>query len=186
MPRLFTAIKIPNEIANILAIKQGGIRNARWIEKEDFHITICFIGDVEQHIAEQILLALERVKFEQPMEIEIIGFDIFGHKKPRALIANIKHNLALDELRKATQHQLQLLGLMPETRKFIPHITIARFTNSGVKNTYDKINRTNEIANYLSRNVLQKPLCFRVDNFCLMSAKPSIGGGPYVAERCYY
>ena len=47
MPRLFTGIEIPAEISERLALLRGGIPGARWIDKENYHLTLRFIGDVD-------------------------------------------------------------------------------------------------------------------------------------------
>ncbi len=186
MPRLFTAIKIPNKIASLLELRQVGIANARFIDKNDFHITLCFIGDIDEILAQQITHVFEKIKFGEPFELEIDRLDVFGHKKPRALIANIKQNEALTQLRNTLLHKLQLLGIEIEARKFTPHITLARFSYYRANSKREQKNKSDEIANYLAINNFTKPLSFTVDNYCVFSAKPSIGGGPYIIEQCYY
>ncbi len=188
MPRLFSAIKIPDNIADILALKQSGLKNARWIAKEDLHITICFIGDIDNRLAEQIYINFEKIDFHAPINIEMEKLDIFGDKKPRSLIVKIKENDILSNLKKAQSRQLELLGVKIETRKYIPHITLARFG----KNYYQGKNKLNpkqakmEIAQYLSHNNLLQPIKFTVDNYYIFSAKESVGGGPYIAQKCYW
>ena len=47
MPRLFTALEIPRDAALSLSLLRGGLPGARWIDVENYHITLRFIGDVE-------------------------------------------------------------------------------------------------------------------------------------------
>ena len=47
MPRLFTALEIPPEIGQSLAMLRGGLPGARWVEPENYHLTLRFIGDVD-------------------------------------------------------------------------------------------------------------------------------------------
>ena len=54
MPRLFTGIEIPAAAAASLALSRGGISGARWIEPEDYHLTLRFIGDVDTRTANEI------------------------------------------------------------------------------------------------------------------------------------
>ncbi len=193
MIRLFTGIKIPKNIASILSQKQIGLTNARLIEERDFHITICFIGDVDNILAEQIMLALNNIRIEQPIKIEIERLDIFGHKKPHALIAKIKENEALTNLRNRQQYQLNLLGIKMDNRKYIPHITLARFKKpskiKNVKNSPERRNQQNQqnknIAQFLAHNNFTNSLSFTIDKYCLFSAKYSVGGGPYMVEKIY-
>ncbi|HAC59822.1 MAG TPA: RNA 2',3'-cyclic phosphodiesterase, partial [Rhodobiaceae bacterium] len=58
MIRLFTALEIPDEVAEKLIPLQRGINGARWIERPDFHITLRFIGDVAENVADDIDEAL--------------------------------------------------------------------------------------------------------------------------------
>ena len=47
MPRLFTALEIPRNAAMSLSLLRGGLPGARWIDVENYHITLRFIGDVD-------------------------------------------------------------------------------------------------------------------------------------------
>ena len=62
MPRLFTALEIPRDAALSLSLLRGGLPGARWIDVENYHITLRFIGDVEGHIADEVANALDRDK----------------------------------------------------------------------------------------------------------------------------
>ena len=46
MPRLFVALPVPEEIADDLLALQSGVPDARWIAPENFHVTLCFAGEV--------------------------------------------------------------------------------------------------------------------------------------------
>ena len=67
------------------------------------------------------------------------------------------------------------MGLPPDQRKFIPHVTLARL--KGVS--------TRDIADYLSLRGGFVAGPFEVDRFVLFSAKESTGGGPYIVEEAY-
>ena len=62
MPRLFTALEIPRDAALSLSLLRGGLPGARWIDVENYHITLRFIGDVEARVADEIAHALDRVR----------------------------------------------------------------------------------------------------------------------------
>ena len=62
MPRLFTALEIPRDAALSLSLLRGGLPGARWIDVENYHLTLRFIGDVEGHVADEIANALDRVR----------------------------------------------------------------------------------------------------------------------------
>ena len=54
MPRLFTGLEIPQEIGQSLSSLRGGLPGARWIDPENYHVTLRFIGDIDDYIADEI------------------------------------------------------------------------------------------------------------------------------------
>ena len=58
MPRLFTAIEVPSEVGDWLSLMRGGLPGARWIEPESYHLTLSFIGDIDDAAARDIAEAL--------------------------------------------------------------------------------------------------------------------------------
>ncbi|MBO6813648.1 MAG: RNA 2',3'-cyclic phosphodiesterase [Rhizobiaceae bacterium] len=174
MPRLFVALDVPPSIAAHVSFLQGGLFGARWIDKENFHITLRFIGDIERPMARELAAQLERVKTE-PFMLELAGLDVFGNAKPHSLFAGVERNASLYELQAAIERICQRVGLPPDPRKFTPHLTLARVR--GLK--------PQAIANYLSGNGLFRTAPFSVDHFTLYSSRNSVGGGPYLAEETY-
>jgi len=47
MPRLFTGIEIPPDVGQALSLLRGGLPGARWITPDHYHVTLRFIGDVD-------------------------------------------------------------------------------------------------------------------------------------------
>ena len=68
---------------------RGGLVGARWIEPEDFHVTLRFLGDVDALTAREFMFELSRVK-KQPVRIALDGLSMFGGDRPRAVIARVK------------------------------------------------------------------------------------------------
>ena len=54
MPRLFTGLEIPSDVRQSLAMLRGGLPGARWIDAENYHVTLRFIGDVDDVIAHEV------------------------------------------------------------------------------------------------------------------------------------
>ena len=54
MPRLFTGLEIPADISQELASYRGGLPGARWVDPENYHITLRFIGDVDHSVAREV------------------------------------------------------------------------------------------------------------------------------------
>ena len=96
MPRLFTAIEIPAEVAQSLTFLRGGLPGARWIDPENYHITLRFIGDVDIRVAHDVASMLDRVS-RAAFELRLDGVSSFGGRKPRAVFANVAPSQALME-----------------------------------------------------------------------------------------
>ncbi len=174
MPRLFTGVEIPREVAEDLASLRGGLPGARWIDPENYHLTLRFIGDVDDVIAHEIGEVLGRVR-RRGFEVVLNGLDQFGGRKPRAVFANANGSAALTELQTEHEQLLQRIGLPPEPRKYTPHVTLARLRDAS----------TRAVAEYLSNRGFFRSPVFTVSRFVLFSSRASTGGGPYVVEATY-
>lgn len=174
MPRLFTGLKIPSDLAVRLSFLKGGLRGARWIDDENFHITLRFIGDVEGHIADDIVEALARIR-RCRFDVQVDGLGSFGNKKPHSVWARVVPDRPLLELQAEHERVLQRAGLEPEGRKYTPHITLGRTRGSS----------PGDVADWLAMRGDFGPVTFPVAEFVLFSARSSTGGGPYVVEEVY-
>src|SRR6185312_15101422 len=94
MPRLFTGIEIPANVGQALATLRGGLPGARWIDPENYHVTLRFIGDVDDVLAQEVADVLGRIK-RGGFELHMDGLTSFGGRKPRALVANVAPERAL-------------------------------------------------------------------------------------------
>ena len=83
MPRLFIGVEIPSDIARALDLLRGGLPGARWITPDNYHLTLRFIGDVDDVIAQEVALLLGRVR-RGAFELHLEGLTSFGGRKPRA------------------------------------------------------------------------------------------------------
>ncbi len=174
MPRLFTGIEIPDHLREALARLRQPLPGARWIEPENYHVTLRFAGDVDNRVAAEFAHALSEV--ETPaFELRFSGTGAFGGNDPRSLWARIEPSPELEALARAHEKAARIAGLQPETRKFRPHVTIARLRNTNV----------DIIARYLQRHGGFRTEPFLVSRFALFSSKPQVGGGPYVIEETY-
>lgn len=174
MPRLFTGLEIPETIGSAIAELRGGLPGATWIDPENYHVTLRFIGDVDERIADEIVDALSRVR-RRAFDVVIRGIDYFGGQKPHSVFATVEPTSALVELQAEHERIMQRLGLEPEGRKYHPHVTIAR-----VKGAV-----TRDVAAWLDVRGGFPPLRFHAERCVLFSSKASKGGGPYVVEDEY-
>jgi len=174
MPRLFTGLEISRNVADSLAMMRGGLPGARWIDPENYHLTLRFIGDIDDALARDIAGLLGRVQ-RRPFELRLDGLSSFGGRKPRALVASVTPVMPLLELQAEQERLLQRLGLEPEGRKYIPHVTLARLRETS----------SWQVADYLSARGHFRSAAFEVSRFVLFSSRSSVGGGPYVVEEAY-
>ena len=174
MPRLFVGLEIPREVAQALSLLRGGLPGARWIDPENYHITLRFIGDIDDRLAHDIAQLLDGVKWRS-FDVRFGELTAFGGRKPRAIVVSVEPIQPLIELQSELERLMQRLGLEPEGRKFTPHVTLARLRDV----------TSRDVAEYIS---LRGPLfcaSFRVSRFVLFSVRASVGGGPYVVEADY-
>ena len=174
MPRLFTGVEIPPEVGAALSSLRGGLPGARWIDPENYHLTLRFIGDVDDVTAHEVASLLGRVR-RGPFELRMEGVMSFGGRKPRAVVATVSPEPALLDMQAEHERLMQRIGLEPEGRKYTPHVTLARLRDSS--------NR--QVAEYLAARGLFRTPAFEVSRFVLFSARASTGGGPYVVEAAY-
>jgi 2'-5' RNA ligase len=174
MPRLFTGLEIPARVAQSLAMMRGGLPGARWIDPENYHLTLRFIGDIDDSLAREIAGLLGRGQ-RAPFELRIDGLSSFGGRKPRALVAAVPPVTPLMELQAEHERLLQRLGLPPEGRRYTPHVTLARLRESSSR----------QVADYLTARAHFRSSSFPVSRFVLFSSRSSVGGGPYLIEAAY-
>lgn len=174
MPRLFAGLEIPPEIGQALSSLRGGLPGARWIDPANYHVTLRFIGDIDDRLAHEISFVLAGVK-RRPVEVAVSGLASFGGRKPRAVIAAITPSQPLVELQSEIERLIQRVGVEPEGRKFTPHVTLARLR--------DATNR--DVADYLAVRGYFPTRAFTAPRFVLFSSRASTGGGPYLVEDAY-
>lgn len=174
MPRLFTGLQIPGSICQELSLLRGGLNGAKWIEPESYHLTLRFIGDVDVALANDILDELARTSCPQ-VTIALDGLIEFGGNKPRAIAVRVQSDSRLIDLQAGQERAIRRAGAAPETRKFIPHVTLARLRSVSPL----------AVADYLGSRTAFKPLTFKAEQFVVYSSRASRGGGPYVVEAAY-
>ena len=174
MPRLFTALEIPPDLAADLARMRGGLPGARWIDPERYHLTLRFIGDIDDAMARDVHAVLGTIR-RPSFNVTLTGIDAFGGAKPRAIVMMARADPALVALHGEQEHLMRRIGLVPETRKFTPHITLARLRHTAPL----------AVADYIAGCGFWPPRVFKSTHVTLFSARDSIGGGPYVREAVY-
>lgn len=174
MPRLFTGLEIPADVGQSLAMLRGGLPGARWIDPENYHLTLRFIGDVDEIVAHEVAFMLGKVR-RGAFELRLDGLSSFGGRKPRAVVAAIAPAQPVMELQAEHERLLRRVGIEPEGRKYTPHVTVARLRDA----------TSRRVADYLTNRAGFRSGVFLVSRFVLFSSRASVGGGPYVVEASY-
>ncbi|NOT40238.1 MAG: RNA 2',3'-cyclic phosphodiesterase [Alphaproteobacteria bacterium] len=174
MIRLFAAIEIPGTVRTRLSFLQGGVPGARWSPAENMHLTLRFIGEVDEATAndiDDVLSGLHAPAFELTLK----GAGEFGGRDPHALWVGVAPNEALMRLAAKVESGLQRMGLQAETRKYAPHVTLARLRDAPIA----------KVREFLAAHALFDSGPFAVSGFTLFSSHGSSNGSLYRPERRY-
>ena len=174
MPRLFSGIEIPRDIATRLGLMGAPLTGAKWIAPEDLHLTTYFAGDIDNDQADEWARRLALIEFAA-FDITITGLGVFGKSRPRSVWAAIEPNDQLLALQKEHKRAAQGCGIAPETNPYKPHITLARFNGTS----------SQAVAGYLSAQGALRCAPFTARRAALFSARPGRGGGPYPVEETF-
>jgi len=134
--RLFVAVDLPGPIRAALAEQQKSFRDslgkaglgARWVNPAGIHLTLKFLGHVQDERLNEISQALARLGGFTPFQVEVKGFGCFPTpNRPRVLWAGLEAPPDLARLASKVEESMEKLGFEREQREFNPHLTLARF-----------------------------------------------------------
>ncbi len=172
--RLFVALSIPDAVAGELLLMQAGVPGAKWQTREQLHLTLRFIGEVngrDANAIDDVLLALSAPGFSLALK----GVGEFGGKHPHSLWAGVRDPEPVKHLNRKIETALQRTGLEAEQRKFMPHVTLARL----------RATQPGRVIDYLADHALYSSPSFDVREFVLYSSTLTPNGSLYVPERVY-
>jgi 2'-5' RNA ligase len=172
--RLFVAIRPPEPIRNLLLDTMGGVSGARWQTDDQIHLTLRFIGEVDRHRAGDVHAALGAIHHAR-FEIAINGLGTFDRRgQPETIWAGVAPHETLKSLHKKIDQAMARVGIEPDQRAYLPHITIARLKRSSgpVRNLLE-----------LSGGLKSEP--FEVQDFALYESKLTPEGAVYSIVETY-
>ena len=130
MQRLFVAIDLPESVLDALESVAGGLPGARWVPRDQVHLTLAFIGDVDGGVASDVHEALRGVK-GLPFDVSLRGLGHFPPRgEPRVAWAGLRPSEPLMQLQRSIVRALESAGCGIEKRKFHPHVTLARLSQT--------------------------------------------------------
>ena len=128
--RLFVALRPPHAIRAALVAAMHGISGARWQDDEQLHLTLRFIGEVDRHRAEDIAAALGGLH-AAAVTARIAGVSLFERQgRAHMMWAGVAPHEPIAALHRKVDQLLARVRIAPETRAFVPHITLARLNRA--------------------------------------------------------
>ena len=126
MPRLFVAVDLPDSVRDRLEDLVYGLPGARWTPREQMHVTLRFVGDVDGGVFDDLRAALGEVSPPAfAMRLKALGhFPPRG--EPHVLWAGVTPEPALELLQHGVEQAFEPLGFPTEGRAFRPHVTLGR------------------------------------------------------------
>jgi 2'-5' RNA ligase len=158
---------------------QGGVPGARWQSREQLHLTLRFIGEVDGADARALDDALAGID-APAFHLELHGTGQFGNRQPDSLWAAVRPNEMLGHLQRKVDNAIRRVGATSErgggdAHKFTPHVTLARLRHPDL----DKVRA------WLTYHALFTSPEFAVGRFCLYSSKLTSDGSIYREEQGY-
>ncbi len=131
--RLFVAVDLKKPVKNLLANVQRKLSRfgsgVRWIKLEQLHLTLKFIGEVQDNDICNVSDAVERaVTNTSPFSLEIGRAGCFPEKgRVRVIwVGIVDPSGALDRCVDSIENELEMLGIAREPRKYSPHLTVGK------------------------------------------------------------
>lgn len=175
MIRLFVGLDLPLATRQRLSMLAGGVPGAAWVDPAMLHLTVRFIGEVEEHVAEEIDHSLSRLIFS-PFELTLAGVGHFEAKgRPTALWAGVERSAALISLREKVESALRRAGIGADGQRYSPHVTLARLKDPP----------THRLRNFLLGNALFRDGPIPIAAVTLFSSHLARSGAVYVPEAAY-
>lgn len=173
MHRLFVVLRPPAAQRAWLRAHMHSVIGARWQDDDQLHITLRFIGPVDGPMAQDIADALRAIRFA-PLDLAIAGVGQFLRKGVvDTLWAGVAPVEPLARLHRKVDRTCVSLGLPPEQRAYMPHVTLARFNRHG-----------GIVEPFLARHGGLNGAPFRIDSFGLFESILGHGGAAYhLVER---
>lgn len=171
MLRLFVGIALPPALKLRLSLLASGLPGARWVDPGNYHLTLRFIGEVDEGMASDIDASLAQIRAPR-FELTLAGLGQFGL---RNLWVGVERDEALHHLHDKVERALIRLGLPPEERRYAPHVSLARL----------KATPESRLQVYLLEHALFRAEPFAVESFNLVASYLTKSGAIYEDQADY-
>lgn len=175
MIRLFAAIAAPEAAAEALAPLAHGLPGARWVPRDNLHLTLRFAGEISETVAEDLDSALSAVT-APAFDLTLAGVGVFSEAyEPRAVWAGVEAGEPLSILRGRCERAARQAGLAPDNRAWRPHVTLAYLRGA----------EPARVGAWTQAHSLFRAPAFEVAAFGLYSSRRTRDGAAYRLERLY-
>lgn len=175
MYRLFVSIELPDDVKHALSRLSGDVPGARWLQLDEMHLTVRFIGEVDGLVYDDVVAALDEVRVA-PFELALRGVGHFPPRgEPRILWAGLERSDGLRVLHDRVESALVRAGVESEHRKFSPHVTVARLRGTPAR----------AVGSFIAMNGLFRASPFEVREFHLFSSSLGAKRAVHSCEATY-
>jgi 2'-5' RNA ligase len=179
--RLFVALEIPSAVRENLATLLKRLREIspqpRWVQPENIHLTLKFIGEVAPEKIDAIRAALASVRSDSQVTTHFRGLGFFpNEKRPRVFWAGMEASPNLKILAADIDSATERLSIPREERPFSPHLTLARFQPPGLPQ---------KLRNAIQGNVARDFGALRTRQFHLIESKLKSSGAEYTTLESF-
>ncbi|NQV44822.1 MAG: RNA 2',3'-cyclic phosphodiesterase [Rhodospirillales bacterium] len=175
MMRLFVALSLPVDVRAQLGTTQAGLPGARWIDTQNMHLTLRFIGEMPEPDAHDLSLALSHIH-APAFDLSLSGIGYFDRRGTvHSVWARAQKSDALLHLQSKIESVVVRSGGPVEKRKFTPHVTLGRLKGTPVE----------RIGPWLETSGVLSVPPFPVTEFALFQSKLGHGGARYIELAAY-
>ena len=159
--RTFIAIELPSflkeELGRIESIlKAGNTTPVKWVDFESIHLTLKFLGDTESSRVGEIIEGIKNACVGiSPFELKIKGLGVFPNPARTRIawvgLVNTTDELSL--LQRNIESEMENLEYERETRKFSPHLTLARVRDQATPDERERFGKLVMATEFSSKRI---------------------------------
>jgi 2'-5' RNA ligase len=174
--RLFIAIELPDDCKKELGrLRTHDIPGARWVPAEQIHLTLAFLGEVDEEASKRLISRLELIK-TAGFQLCLAGTGCFpDRRRPRVLWVGVRREPLLVNLATMVHDTVLACGIPQEERAFSPHLTLARM----------KFPAAAAASAFLDKHSTLELKPFAVTEFTLFQSKLSPKGAEHIQLKSF-
>lgn len=173
--RLFIAIELPDDIKKVLSGLKVDIPGAHWVSAEQVHLTLAFLGEVDESTVERLTGKLANIR-ESGFKLNFGRIDCYPNRhRPRVLWIGLEPQPKLNDLAVKVRAAMLACSIPYDERHFSPHITLARL----------KLSPSREFDEFLARNIQLKLPPFSVREFTLFQSRLTSQGAQHIPLKSF-